>query len=373
MPRSDSTTTTLVVAALVAGAIGLGVHNWSTLRGAPRAAITGSTASDATPAPAAKAAARPLWAASAPGRVEPRGGEIRLSAQAPGRVAEVIAKLNDRVQAGDLLVRLDDDDVTARLMAAEAEVAVRRRERDGETVGRLATDRRNSDDQVSTSERALFQTRIELDRAAAQRRAGTAPDDALTKARTAVTAARDKLEQDRAALRRVQATTGMPLQTRLEASLASARSELSQVEAAAERTRLRAPATGTVLQVNARVGETVAPSPELALVSFGDVSALRVRAELEERDVAKIRVGQKVIVRSDAYAGREFAGQVAVLAQSLGAPRLASRGPRRPNDVDVLEVLIDLEGTPPVLPGMRVDVFFKPDATVQSGQGGRAN
>ena len=45
MPRSDSTTTTLVVAALVAGAIGLGVHNWSTLRGAPRAAITASKTS----------------------------------------------------------------------------------------------------------------------------------------------------------------------------------------------------------------------------------------------------------------------------------------------------------------------------------------
>ena len=367
MPRSDSTTTTLVVAALVAGAIGFGVYNWSTLRNSMRTATSQPAAADVQ-AGAAKAPARPLWTASAPGRVEPRGGEIRLGAQAAGRLAEVFARVNDRVAAGDLLLRLDDDDAVARLAAADSEVAVRRRERDGETVGRLATDRRNAEDQLSSSERALYQSRLELDRIAAQRRAGSATEEALTKARGGVATAREKVEQDRAALRKLQATAGMPLHTRLEASLASARSELAQAEAAAERTRLRAPAAGTVLQVHAKAGETVAPSPELVLVSFGDVSTLRARAEVEERDVAKIRIGQRAIVRSDAFAGREFPGVVTSLAQSLGAPRLASRGPRRPNDVDVLEVMVDLEGTPPVLPGMRVDIFFAPDATVQQSQ-----
>ena len=90
-----------------------------------------------------------------------------------------------------------------------------------------------------------------------------------------------------------------------------------------------------------------------------------MRAEVEERDAAKVRVGQLVVVKSDAYPGREFPGKVASLAPSLGPGKLGQRGPRRPNDVDVLEVVVDMEGQPPLLPGMRVDVFFKPVETVE--------
>jgi HlyD family secretion protein len=50
---------------------------------------------------------------------------------------------------------------------------------------------------------------------------------------------------------------------------------------------------------------------------------------------------------------------VSSVAQSLSTPRIATRGPRRPNDVEVLEAVIDLDGLPPLLTGMRVDVFFK--------------
>jgi HlyD family secretion protein len=117
----------------------------------------------------------------------------------------------------------------------------------------------------------------------------------------------------------------------------------------------------------------VAPSPELALVVMGDLSGLRVRAEVEERDVNKVRNGQKVVIRSDAYPGRDFAGTVTTLGQSLAPPRLPSRGPRRPTDVDALEVLIEVEGAASLLPGMRVDTFFVPDATVQTAPVVKAN
>jgi HlyD family secretion protein len=104
------------------------------------------------------------------------------------------------------------------------------------------------------------------------------------------------------------------------------------------------------------------------LLLLGDVSALKVRAEVEERDAAKVRVGQVVVVRSDAYQDREFNGKVASLAPSLGPGKLGQRGPRRPSDVDVLEVVVDMDGQPPLLPGMRVDVFFRPMETVDGGK-----
>lgn len=114
-----------------------------------------------------------------------------------------------------------------------------------------------------------------------------------------------------------------------------------------------------MLALTAKVGETAVPSPENVLVATGDLTRLRVRAEFEERDFAKVRVGQAAIIRSDAFPGRDFEGKVALLARALGPSRLGQRGPRKPTDVDVLEGLIDLGGQPELLAGMRVDVFIK--------------
>ncbi len=331
---------------------------------------------NSVPAPApvtsvVRAAPKPTWAASAAGRVEPRGGEIKIGAQTAGRIADVTVKINDTVKTGDLLIRLDDDEALARIAAAEAEAAVRKRERDAETVGRQAQDRRNAEDAVAAAERALTQARADFDAAVRGRPSDGTAD--LTAQRAAVKAAQDKLVQERDGLRRAQAAAGIPLPTRLEAALTAARSDLSLAETALERTRVRAPSDGTVLQINARAGETASPSPEQTLLVLGDLTALRVRAELEERDSAKIRVGQAAIVQSDAHPGRQFEGKVVTMAQAMGAGKLAQRGPRRPNDVDVLEVVIDLDAGSGLLPGMRVDVFFKPDATVQNQADAKSN
>ena len=76
-----------------------------------------------------------------------------------------------------------------------------------------------------------------------------------------------------------------------------------------------------------------------------------------------MRVGQRVVVRCDAYPDRDFTGVVTSVGLSLGGARIATRGPRRPNDVEVLEVQAALDNAPPLLTGMRVDVFFKFDDT----------
>ena len=164
----------------------------------------------------------------------------------------------------------------------------------------------------------------------------------------------------------MNAKSGMPLPTRLEAALPVARAELTGAELGVEHTRVRAPFDGTVLNVMAKEGEVAAPSPENTLVVFGDLSAMKVRAEVEERDAAKIHIGQRVVVRADAYPDQDFEGRVGSIAQSLSQPNIVSRGPRRPNDVEVLEAMVDLDGLPPLLTGMRVDVFFKHDATAST-------
>lgn len=315
---------------------------------------------------------RPVWAASATGRVEPRGGEVRIAAEIPARIVEVIATTNDRVAAGDLLVRLDSSDLMQKLIAAEAEAEVRVRERDEDVEEAAATgpalDRRKAEDALYASERATFRALMAADDVYRQHRADEADADALAKAREALAEAEKKEADDRAALEKLADTANMPLPTRLESSLTIARTEVAQVVNAIEKTRVRAPQDGAILNVWAKVGEMAAPSADAALLLFGDISSLRVRAEVEERDVTRIRIGQRVVVRADAFPDQEFEGVVTQIAPALGSPRITSRGPRRPTDVEVLEVLIGLDGTPPLLTGMRVDAFFRHEAAAAATQ-----
>ena len=305
---------------------------------------------------------KPLWAATAQGRVEPKSGEVRLSALSPGRIDAVLVKVNDKVMAGDMLVRIDDIDALARVLGADAEAGVRKRERDSETnVPKLVQDRRAAEDTLNASEREIASARLTLDRLLMDRsaRPTSVTADQLESARKTLEAALAKLPANREALRQSQVAAGVPLPTRLEAGLTAGRAELTAAEAALERTRIRAPFDGTVLQVFAQEGELAAASPEQPMVIVGDLSQLRVKAEVEERYASKVVVGQDVVLKSDAYPDREFTGKVATVAQAMRPPKLAQRGPRRPNDLDTLEVMIDVAPGSALMPGMRVDAFFK--------------
>jgi HlyD family secretion protein len=300
------------------------------------------------------------WTAVAPGRVEPLSRDIKIAAPVMGRIAEVLVKPNDKVFAGELLVRLDDTEALARLTAAEAQVALRKRVRNDASTPKGSAERRKAEDAVADAERAVVEARAGLDRAAAARRAGRTSQAALDAARVALSLAQD-------GLRRIKAASGTALPSRLEGELNVSRAELTLAEAELEKTRIRAPLAGTVLQVQAKVGELAAPSSEQPLVSLGDLSALRVRAELDEKDLVKIRVGQRVVVRADAFRDREFEGKVASIDQVVGPSRINARGQRKFSDIDVMEVLVDLADPGQLVPGMQADVYFSSDAPGRLG------
>ena len=183
---------------------------------------------------------------------------------------------------------------------------------------------------------------------------------AATRRRLALSRAQDRLKQLRVDLRKLETDTATPLPTQTEGQLNIARTELWAAEAAAEKLTVRAPISATVLQVNAKSGELAVPSAAQPLVMLGDISALRVRAELDERDFGEIKVGQTVSVRPDAFRGREFAGKVAFIAPLVG-PSRSSRGQRNQTDVDVVEVLVDVAEPGQLAVGMKVDVYFRYD------------
>src|SRR5262249_16870807 len=148
----------------------------------------------------------------------------------------------------------------------------------------------------------------------------------------------------------------------LEAKVIGDRSKVTQAQTTFDETRIRAPVTGTALQVNAKVGQLATPMTNVPLVVMGNTSKLRVRAEVDEGDVTKIKVGQAVMIRCDAYPGKAFDGRVVEISPLLGPPTMDPRHTHQPTNVGVMSVRIDLDASVPLLPGMRTDVLFRPYA-----------
>ena len=116
------------------------------------------------------------WQAVAPGRVEPSSGEIKIAAPVVAVIGEVLVKPNDRVFAGEPLVRLTDHEAQARRATAEAQVALRRRARNDEAASSRAAARRRAEDAAADADKAVAEAQTAVDKAAIDRRAGPRDD-----------------------------------------------------------------------------------------------------------------------------------------------------------------------------------------------------
>ena len=297
------------------------------------------------------------WAAVAPGVVEPRSGQIKIAAPVVGRVSEVLVKINDKVAADEPLVRLDDEDAQARVASAQAQAAMHEKARNEKSAGKAAN-RRDAEDAVADAEAGLADARNTFDKAVHAKRSGSGSDATVTAARTAWTRAQDNLDRERSQLRKIEAQSGTPLPTQLEGQLNVARTELRVAIAELEKLTIRAPIAGSVLKVDVKAGEVAAPSLPQPLLLLGDLSQLRVRAELDEHNAGKVKVGEPVTVRAEAFHDQTFAGKVVAIAPLIQPARLSSPGSRNLTDFNVNEVMIDLNEPGPLIAGMNVDVYF---------------
>jgi HlyD family secretion protein len=235
---------------------------------------------------------------------------------------------------------------------------MRERVRNDQSAGR-GENRRNAEDDVAGAEETLIDARAAFDAAALAKRAGSGSDAAVATARAAWVRAQENLARQQARLRKLESESGTPLPTQKEGDLEVARSELQLAVAQLERLTIRSPIAGTVLQVNIKVGEVAAPTVSQPLIVLGDLSRLRVRAELDEHDVGKVAVGGTVVVRADAFRGREFVGKVGAIAPIVRMGRISSPASGHLTDFSVNEILIELDDPGPLLVGMKVDVYFR--------------
>jgi HlyD family secretion protein len=343
---------------LIAGAIAVIAPDLDDDRPATTAAA--ATAEQQQPATTGQGDKR--WRAVAPGRVEPPSGIIKVAAPTIGVVSKVLVNVNDTVFAGEPLIQLNDSEIRSRYSAAEAQAAMRLRIRN-EQASKAADERRKAEDAVADAETAVFDAQNAVDDAAVQWRTSGGAPTALTNARSALAKARDDLAKRQSQLRSVDG----PLPTPNEAQLASARGDLAFARVNLEKLKIRAPIDGTVLQINLNPGELATPSALVAPVLIANLSTLNVKAELDERDITAIKIGQAASVRADAFPGQEFAGTVSSVAPMVEPARLGARSGNR-SDVDAVEVVVKLAQPGPLAAGMRVDVYFGEDKSAKAAK-----
>jgi membrane fusion protein, heavy metal efflux system len=213
------------------------------------------------------------------GTVQPLEGRITtVRPLAPGRIADVVVKVGDRVKRGQVLARFDNveaGDLSSQYNAARAE------------LGRLKI------------QQAVTARQAERSRKLAT--IGAVPQKELE----AVEAERQGQEE----AIRAQESTIAGLLARLR------RFGVTDPAAGVSTTTIQAPFTGVVTAVNASPGAVVDSTSEL--FSVADLSRVYVAGQVYEKDLGRIRIGQAANVLVASYPDVRFPGRVASLSPSL--------------------------------------------------------
>jgi HlyD family secretion protein len=318
------------------------------------------TRSNAPAAPAITAPAATVLVA--PGIVEAVGDRVELGFEASGRIAELVIAEGDRVQAGQVLGRLDDRVARARVAKAEAAVAVAKARRDAATRGARADEIKAAMAESDAAAASARERGIARDRAEALLAAN--PDAIpLAEVDTARGVADATAAQARAAAARASLLrSGSRVEIIAEARAAhdAALADLEEARAFLAQHELTAPRTGTVIRRFHEVGEHVSTMPPTTVLVVADTSQLELRVEVDEVDVARVKLGQVAWATALAYGDQKFAGKVTRVVGELGRKTQRLDDPRARIDTRVLEVVVTLDQAPVLPLGLRMDVHLEP-------------
>lgn len=295
----------------------------------------------------------------AAGRVEPASEELNIGAEVDGKLAQVFVDEGDRVRRGQALAVLVNADYAARVATAEAAVRAREAELERIANGNRDQELRESLAFVLEAEAILANARLERDRRQTLLARGAISRTEFDAADREyhVAAARLAVAQERASL------TGEGFRVedrrRAEAELARAQAQLAEAGAMLAKTYIRSPIDGVVLRRKRRAGESVQAGGAEPVVVLGDLSRLRVRADVDETDVARIAVGQRAYVTAEAYGDKKFTGTVVRIGEILGRKNVRTDEPVERVDTKILETLIELDPGQQIPLGLRVDTFIR--------------
>jgi len=251
---------------------------------------------------------------------------VQITPLVDGTVVEVLVDDTDRVAAGQPLVRLDPTDARLALERSQAALAQAVRE-----VRVLRAQDGSLDAQSKLKRAEVERHRAEVARAeddVARRRAlvdsGAVSDEDMQHADATLAAARSTLAAARSAqsVAEQQALGNLALSdgTRIDGhpNVLRAAAALREAWLALRRSELRAPQAGQVARRTVQVGQHVAAGA--VLMSLIPLDKVWVEANFKEAQLRRMRIGQPVTLRSDAYGSQvEYRGHIAGIGAGTGA------------------------------------------------------
>ncbi len=200
----------------------------------------------------------------------------------------------------------------ARAMVAEARTAHDQASRDWE---RAQTLYKNED--ISTAQRDQFRARYDQTAAALRQAAERLALVEEGPRKEEIEIARAQVERARAALRLSRAA-GLDLRRRKEeiearrADVDRSRAQLAVLESQIGDTSAASPIDGVVLVKSAELGEVMAAGA--SVLKLGDMDRPWLRGYVKESDLGRVKLGQKARLRTDSYPGKDYWGRVSFIA-----------------------------------------------------------
>jgi len=199
----------------------------------------------------------------ATGIIKPKvGAEVKVGARITGKVEHLYANIGDRVRKGQVLVRLEQDDLTARADQAEASYL--------------------------EAKAAFDKAKIDLER--------------------------DKPLAEQGYISRQNIDVLQNAYDMTKARLMKAKADQDYAKAQLSYATINAPISGTIASVTTQQGETVAAGLNApTFITIIDLGKLEVNAYIDETDVGKISVGQEALFTVDTFSDRDFKGKVTAI------------------------------------------------------------
>ena len=316
----------------------------------------------------------PAALVAGPGRVEPLSEDIKIGSELSGKLKSVNVEEGDLIHPGQVLAVLANDDYLAEVRSAEAQVLAKEATLRKVINGARRQERAEAFSSATEAKAILDNARSEMERHQKLFEAGVISREESERYAREYNVAEARYQEASEHHSLIDDQAREEDRDLAQADLQLAQAQLQEAKARYQKTIIRSSIDGTVLRKHHRKGESVSNSSTVPdpILTIGDKKVLRVRVDVDETDVSKVRVGQKAYVTADAFGKQKFWGHVVRIGQQLGPKNVRTDEPAERVDKKILETLVELEPGAELPVGLRVDAFIVGDGNevASAGPGG---
>src|SRR5262249_6433013 len=298
-----------------------------------------------------------------PGRVESYSEDIKIGSELSGRLKSVNVEEGDPIRRRQVLAELENSDYRAQVESARANVVAKEATLRKVINGARRQERAEAWSSVNEAKAVVENAQSELRRRQELFSAGVVSREELDRYSREADVAKAKYQSAVEQHSLVDDHAREEDRSLAEADLQLAQAELADAEARYQKTFIGSPIAGTVMCKHHRSGESVSNSSTVPgpILTIGDRETLRVRVDVDETDVSRVRVGQRAYVTADAYGRQKSGGKVVRVGQQLGPKNVRTDEPTEKVDTKILETLVELDPGSQLPDGLRVDAFIVPE------------